>query len=139
MPEPVFTKLGMYIMALKPISTAYFINPPDKSVCLYVYPLIVARQRLDKPVRAATNAPKNRRIFGRIVFCEDHVVSKESLWVCRSTPLLFLGNGLVNTFPRQQRISVGVTLYAVNVVSKESRWLVLPRPSCLRAGIAQSI
>jgi hypothetical protein len=30
MPEPIFTKLGMYIMAPEPISTAYFIN---------VYPL----------------------------------------------------------------------------------------------------
>jgi hypothetical protein len=29
----------MYIMALEPISTAYFINPSHWSVCLYVYSL----------------------------------------------------------------------------------------------------
>jgi hypothetical protein len=45
----------MYIMALEPISTAYFINPSDQSECLYVYPPIVARQRLGKHVTAATN------------------------------------------------------------------------------------
>jgi hypothetical protein len=36
--EPVLTKLGMYIMAPEPISTAYFINPSHQSVCLYLYP-----------------------------------------------------------------------------------------------------
>jgi hypothetical protein len=41
MPEPVFMKLGMYIMAPEPISTAYFINPSHQSVCLYVYPLLL--------------------------------------------------------------------------------------------------
>jgi hypothetical protein len=48
--------LGMYITARKPISTAYFTNPSHQSVCLYVYPPIVARQRLDKNVTATTNA-----------------------------------------------------------------------------------
>jgi hypothetical protein len=38
----------MYIMAPEPISKAYLVNPPDQSVCLYVYPIIVAKQRLDK-------------------------------------------------------------------------------------------
>jgi hypothetical protein len=55
MPEPIFMKLGMFIMAPEPISTAYFINPSHQSVCLYVYPVIVARQRLGKKVTAATN------------------------------------------------------------------------------------
>jgi hypothetical protein len=48
MPEPIFMKPGMYIMAPEPISTAYFINPSHQSVCLYVYSPIVARQRLGK-------------------------------------------------------------------------------------------
>jgi hypothetical protein len=39
-------------MAPEPISTVYFINPSQQSVCLYVYPLIVARQRLGKTVTA---------------------------------------------------------------------------------------
>jgi hypothetical protein len=36
MPEPIFIKLGLYIMAPEPMSTAYFINPSHQSVCLYV-------------------------------------------------------------------------------------------------------
>jgi hypothetical protein len=42
-------------MAPEPIATAYFINPSLQSVCLYVYPLLVARQRLGKNFTAATN------------------------------------------------------------------------------------
>jgi hypothetical protein len=49
-------KLGMYIMASEPISAAYLINPSHQSVCLYVYPPIVARQQLGKNVTAATHA-----------------------------------------------------------------------------------
>jgi hypothetical protein len=45
-PELIFMKLGTYITAPEPISTAHFINPSDQSMCLYVYPPIVARQRL---------------------------------------------------------------------------------------------
>jgi hypothetical protein len=37
--EPIFMKLGMYIMAPERISTAYFANTARQSVCLYVYPL----------------------------------------------------------------------------------------------------
>jgi hypothetical protein len=43
MPEPIFMKLGTYISAPQPISTAYLKNPSHQSVCLYVYPPIVAR------------------------------------------------------------------------------------------------
>jgi hypothetical protein len=55
MPEPIYLELGMYIMAPEPISAAYFINPSHQSVCLYVYPRIVARQRLGKSVTTETN------------------------------------------------------------------------------------
>jgi hypothetical protein len=55
MPEPIFIKLGMYIMAPKPSSMAYYINPSYQSVCLYVNPLITARQQLGKNVTTATN------------------------------------------------------------------------------------
>jgi hypothetical protein len=34
---------------------AYFISPSHQSVCLYVYPPIVARQRLGKKFTGATN------------------------------------------------------------------------------------
>jgi hypothetical protein len=37
MPEPICMKPGMYVMAPEPISTAYFINPSQQSVCMYVY------------------------------------------------------------------------------------------------------
>jgi hypothetical protein len=47
MPEPIFMKLGMYIMALEPISKTYFINP------FHPYLHTVARQRLGKTVTAA--------------------------------------------------------------------------------------
>jgi hypothetical protein len=55
MPLLFSTKLGTYIMAPEPMATAYFLNPSHESVCLYVYPLIVARQKLGKNVKAATN------------------------------------------------------------------------------------
>jgi hypothetical protein len=48
-------------MAPEPISTAYFINPSHQSVCLYVYPPIVARQQLGKnrPIVARQRLGKN--------------------------------------------------------------------------------
>jgi hypothetical protein len=66
-PQPIFMKLGMYVMAPEPIPMAYFINPSHQSVCLYAYPPIIAgqglvknspivtRQRLGKHVPAAIN------------------------------------------------------------------------------------
>jgi hypothetical protein len=42
-------------MAPETISTAYLIYPSPKSVCLYVYTLIVAKQRPGKNVTAAMN------------------------------------------------------------------------------------
>jgi hypothetical protein len=55
MPEPIFMKLGMYIMAPDPNSTAHFIYPSHQAVRLYVYPPIVARQQFGKNVTSATN------------------------------------------------------------------------------------
>jgi hypothetical protein len=55
MPEPIFRKLGTYMMAPEPISTEYLKTPFHQSVCLYVHPPIVYRQRLGKGVPAATN------------------------------------------------------------------------------------
>jgi hypothetical protein len=78
MPEPIFMKLGMYIMALEPLSMTYFINFSHQSVCLYVY---VARQRFGKNVTTEKIQDNNRRIVGRVVFYAVRVVSKESLIV----------------------------------------------------------
>jgi hypothetical protein len=74
--EPIFMKLGMYIMAPEPISTAYFINSFRLCVCKCI-PLIVARQRLSRHFLAATNTGNNRRIVGGVVFYVVRVVSKE--------------------------------------------------------------
>jgi hypothetical protein len=103
---------------------------PSVCVSVCVFPLIVARQRLCKHVPATTNTRNNRRIIGRVVFYAIRVVSKESLWVCLSIPLLLLGNGSVNTFSRQPKIVGGVIFYQVRVVLKESKGLILPRTSC---------
>jgi hypothetical protein len=104
-----------------------------RSVC--VFPLVVARQRLDRHILVATNT-RNNSISGSVVFYTVRVVSKESLLplflsfsVC--IPLSSLANCLVNTLPRQRGLVGGVVFYAVRVVSKESRWLVLPRTFCL--------
>jgi hypothetical protein len=42
-------------METESIPTAYFINPSRQSVCIHVYPPIVARQQLGKNVTAAMN------------------------------------------------------------------------------------
>jgi hypothetical protein len=56
-------------------------------------------------------------------------IKGESVGLC--IPLSLLGNGLVNTFPRQRRIVGGIVFYAVRVVSKEIRQSVLPRTSVI--------
>jgi hypothetical protein len=55
MREPIFMEFGMYIMAFKPDSTAYFINPSTQCVCVCVYFPVVARQLLSKNFSAALN------------------------------------------------------------------------------------
>jgi hypothetical protein len=55
MPGPIYMNLGMYTMAPEPISTAYFVSPSHQPVGLYVYPAVVARQRLGKNFTAASN------------------------------------------------------------------------------------
>jgi hypothetical protein len=47
-PESVYMKLCIYIMATEPTSIVYFINPSHQNMCLYVYPPIIARQRIGK-------------------------------------------------------------------------------------------
>jgi hypothetical protein len=87
--EAIFMKLCNYTMATEPTSTAYFINLSHQSVCLYVYSLIVARERLfknlpivvmqrlgKKKVTAAANTHKSR-IVGRVVFYAIRVLSRK--------------------------------------------------------------
>jgi hypothetical protein len=77
---PTVMKLGMYNMATEPIITAYFINPSHQSVCLCVYPPIVARQRLGKKKSYRGNEYACKSIIvRRVVFYAVPVVSKETL------------------------------------------------------------
>jgi hypothetical protein len=55
MAEPSFVKLGMNIMATKPISTACFINPSHQSMCLYAYTSLGARHWFSINVTTAMN------------------------------------------------------------------------------------
>jgi hypothetical protein len=71
--EPVLMKLGTYIMAPEPVSTAYFINPSHHFV---YYLLIAARQRLGERVPAAKNTRKNERTVGRVALYAVRVVPK---------------------------------------------------------------
>jgi hypothetical protein len=66
-PKSTFECLNqsMYNMASVPNSTSYIINPSHQSVYLYVYTLIVARQRLSKYVPATTkNCWRLHFLFG---------------------------------------------------------------------------
>jgi hypothetical protein len=73
MPEPFFMKLGTYIIAPEPISTAYFINPSHQSVCLCMYSLIVARQRIGNNVAVATNTHATIEELLGTSFCMRYV------------------------------------------------------------------
>jgi hypothetical protein len=86
MPEPVFMKLDMYIMALQPISTVYFINCCHQFVCLYVYApqsLLGNGSIYTFPRQRVHETKKNcwTRAFYAVL-----VVSKESLWICLCIP-----------------------------------------------------
>jgi hypothetical protein len=78
-PGPIFVKLGMYtsIVASEPISTAHFMNLSHQSLCLYVYPPSIARQRLCNNVIEATNTHAEvEGIVWRVVFYAVSIVSK---------------------------------------------------------------
>jgi hypothetical protein len=77
MPEPVFMKFVMYIMAPETISNG-MLHKFLLSVCLYVYSPIVARQRTGKRNYRCYEYARNRRTVGRVVFYAVSVVPKES-------------------------------------------------------------
>jgi hypothetical protein len=73
MPEPIFMKLGIHIVELVSISTAYIMNPSRQSVYLYVYLCIslLGNGLVD-------TFPWQRKIVGCIIFYAVRVVSKGS-------------------------------------------------------------
>jgi hypothetical protein len=66
----------MYIIEPEPVSTAYFINPSHRSVCLYVYPLIIATQRLGKK---ETTIVAKQRLTEVIAATNTHVKIEDLL------------------------------------------------------------
>jgi hypothetical protein len=65
-------KLGMYVLAPDPISTAYFTNPPI-SPCVYMcIPLLLLGNEY---------TCSYRKIVGCVVFCVIRILSEESRWL----------------------------------------------------------
>jgi hypothetical protein len=130
MPERIFMRLGMYIIAPGSISTAYFINPSQQSVCLYVCPPIVARQRLGAHVPMAINMHKRVKLF-EASFSIRFVSYQRTLYrsVCVSTKVARQRFG--KQVPAATKNYWKLRFYAVCVVPKESRRSVLTRTSCL--------
>jgi hypothetical protein len=115
----------MYTMGAEPIS--YFINPSQQSVSVCVPPIIV-KQRLGENVTARSNTHAAiEELFGATFSIRLDSYQRNFVDLC--IPLSLLGNGSVNTFPRQRRIVRGSVFYVVRVVSNESNRLVLPRSS----------
>jgi hypothetical protein len=141
--ESIFTKLGACIIAPEPLSTAYFINS-HQSVCLYVCLPIIARQRIEinafpwQRIRVTKESLQVSLCIQHFSICIVEAVirrlaepSDSKIWswvssLCWRGPaeiyliglcicLFFLGNGLVNTFPRQRKI-VEYVFCAVHVV-----------------------
>jgi hypothetical protein len=78
-------------MALKPISTAYFINPPIR---LCVYPF-VARQRLGKNITAATNTHVTIKELSDGSFTKRSVLYEGKWAISSSQNFLFSVNALM--------------------------------------------
>jgi hypothetical protein len=139
---------NLVCMATDPMSTAYFTDPPQQSMCFYVYLFHRCKatallsishrsmlgKRLGKHVPAARKIRYNIRIVD-VIFYEIRVLSKVSLWAC----LCILPLNTVKSFPRQRRIFGSVILYAVHVVKKEIRRVFLLRTSCYLYNTALSI
>jgi hypothetical protein len=119
MPELIFMKLGIYIMAPECFSTAYFINSSHQSVRLYMcISYFIARQRLRKHVPSPVNKSSHRIIVGRVC-----------MWVRQYIRLSLLVNKSLKVFA-QGRIVGDVVFYPVRIVSKEISILIIPRTSC---------
>jgi hypothetical protein len=68
MPEPIFMKLGMYIMTPEPISTAYFIDPSHQSLI---------GNGLVNNYRGNEYTCNNRKVVGCVVFYVIRAVLRE--------------------------------------------------------------
>jgi hypothetical protein len=84
MSEPIFIRLGIYVVVPEPISVAYFINPPNQPVCLCMYPPNVAKKRFGKVYVSIFswlgNCLVNTFLRGECTLCNN--VVRVYLWVC---------------------------------------------------------
>lgn len=79
MPEPISTELGKYVTAPESISTAYFINTSDQSVCPYVYPPIAASQRIGKTLlRQRIHSQQLKNYWTRLFLCGPCLIKEKS-------------------------------------------------------------
>jgi hypothetical protein len=83
-------KLDMYIMAPEPITTAYCINPSHQSLCLFVYPLIVARQRLGKNVMRQQIHLKTEELSDGLFLCGPFRMKESRRLVLPRTSCLYM-------------------------------------------------
>jgi hypothetical protein len=116
MPEPVFMKLGVYIMAPEPFSAAYVMKPSHQSVCLYVYTHLVARPRIGKNVTAATNRQATIEQLFDALFSVRHMSYQRR--VCGPVRVLCMCS--VITFLRQRRVVGGVLVNAVLLYQRKT-------------------
>jgi hypothetical protein len=93
-------EIGTYIMALEPISTAYFIHRSRQSVCLYVYPSFRCQAKLGKKF-----SQERIIVIGAVLYAV-RVVSKEVRLLvlprpsCSLFPLDSPTKPLYSLFPR---------------------------------------
>jgi hypothetical protein len=80
--EPIFMKIGMYIMAPEPIWTAYFANASHQSVCM----CMLLGNGSGNLYRCNEYTSKIEELLDTFVFSAVRVLSKESLCLCLCIP-----------------------------------------------------
>jgi hypothetical protein len=101
MPEPIFMKLGLYIMEPEPISMAYFINSSHQSVSVCLSPLPLLGN-------SSVNTFPRQRIYEKIEFLEASFSMRSLLYqrrVCGS---------VYSPIVARQRLSKHVTVATMN-------------------------
>jgi hypothetical protein len=78
--EPILMKLGMYIMAIEPISTACLINPSHQVcyVCICIPVTLLGNCWVETLPRQQIHTTIEELIVGRVAFTAVGVVSKEN-------------------------------------------------------------
>jgi hypothetical protein len=128
MPEPVFMKLGMCIMAPQPISVAYFINPSHQSVCLYVYP------RISFLGNGSVNTLPRQRVHET----KKNYWTRRFLWRPCSFKVECVSFSAFPSVVARQKKCWRRRFVCGQWRIKESRRLVLPRTSCVECKFSLS-